>query len=112
MRGHAATDKPTRAALLEAVFNIQKWDNPLLLDGIKLNTKAGSDVFPSKPCSSTSSTARNMFRLGSFWISKARLKSNNRPEQDRYERSFTYWWEGSAAERLADDPEALRNRPE
>ncbi|WP_192385433.1 ABC transporter substrate-binding protein [Mesorhizobium silamurunense] len=38
--------KPTRAALLEAVFNIQKWDNPLLLDGIKLNTKAGSDVFP------------------------------------------------------------------
>ena len=38
--------KPTRAALLETVFNIQKWDNPLLLDGIKLNTKAGADIFP------------------------------------------------------------------
>jgi len=38
--------EPTRAALLETVFNIQKWDNPLLLDGIKLNTKAGSDIFP------------------------------------------------------------------
>jgi len=32
--------------ILQTVFNIQKWDNPLLLDGIKLNTKAGSDIFP------------------------------------------------------------------
>ena len=38
--------KPTRAALLDTVFNMQKWGNPLLLDGIKLNTKAGSDIFP------------------------------------------------------------------
>ncbi|RUV44708.1 MAG: amino acid-binding protein [Mesorhizobium sp.] len=38
--------KPTRAELLDTVFNMQKWDDPLLLDGIKLNTKAGSDIFP------------------------------------------------------------------
>ncbi|TGT53470.1 amino acid-binding protein [Mesorhizobium sp. M00.F.Ca.ET.170.01.1.1] len=38
--------KPTRAALLDTVFNMQTWDNPLLQDGIKLITKAGSDIFP------------------------------------------------------------------
>lgn len=38
--------KPTRAALLDTVFTMETWDNPLLLDGIKLNTKAASDIFP------------------------------------------------------------------
>ncbi|MDX8482042.1 hypothetical protein RFN28_26790 [Mesorhizobium sp. VK24D] len=68
--------KPTRAALLDTVFNMHKWDNPLLLGGIKLNAKAGADISPIEALQPTSSTARNMFRLASSWISKARRKNS------------------------------------
>lgn len=40
------TQAPTREALMEAVRNMDGWDNPVLLDGITLRTTAGSDVYP------------------------------------------------------------------
>ncbi|WP_201840485.1 ABC transporter substrate-binding protein [Microvirga zambiensis] len=40
------TKAPTRQALMDAVRNMDGWESALLLEGIKLNTKVGSDVYP------------------------------------------------------------------
>ncbi|MEF0943759.1 ABC transporter substrate-binding protein [Rhizobium sp. BR 362] len=37
---------PTREELIKAVQNMDGWKNPLLLDGITMTTKEGSDIFP------------------------------------------------------------------
>jgi ABC-type branched-subunit amino acid transport system substrate-binding protein len=38
--------QPTREELMKVVHNMDGWENPLLLGGIKMTTKAGSDIFP------------------------------------------------------------------
>jgi ABC-type branched-subunit amino acid transport system substrate-binding protein len=38
--------EPTRQALMDTVRNMDGWDNPLLLPGVKLITKAGVDSYP------------------------------------------------------------------
>jgi ABC-type branched-subunit amino acid transport system substrate-binding protein len=41
-----AAETPTREALMQAVRNMDGWENTVLLDGIRLRTTAGSDVYP------------------------------------------------------------------
>jgi ABC-type branched-subunit amino acid transport system substrate-binding protein len=41
-----AAEAPTREALMQALRNMDGWENPVLLDGILLRTIAGSDVYP------------------------------------------------------------------
>lgn len=38
--------QPTREELMKVVHNMDGWKNPLLLDGIAMTTKEGSDIYP------------------------------------------------------------------
>lgn len=38
--------QPTREELMKVVHNMDGWKNPLFFDGISMNTKEGSDIYP------------------------------------------------------------------
>ena len=38
--------QPTREDLMKVVHNMDGWKNPLFFDGISMNTKEGSDIYP------------------------------------------------------------------